>query len=204
MGGAGATGGTAGGAGAAPNGESARGAQCPVVLGAGGLSVAPAPPRVPALDGGAVLLRQVGGGRDLGRDQQPPGGADARAPGARGAAHGGGHRQPEQQDHRSGRGARLRWRKKKSPAASGTIWWIRKGICWRCWSRRRIGRIATARGGCFARLTSAGRRCRRFGPITPTTATWRRGSGRHMGSTWKWSSTHRAKRASQCCPGGGS
>jgi transposase len=52
---------------------------------------------------------------------------------------------------------------KQSTAASGTIWWIPKGICWRGWSRPRIGRSATERGGCCARLTSGGRRSEDWG-----------------------------------------
>src|SRR3954453_2031464 len=54
---------------------------------------------------------------------------------------------------------------KKSTGASGTIGSIRKDICWRCWSRPRIGRIATPPGGCCGQLTTAGRTSGRSGPI---------------------------------------
>ena len=95
MGGAGATARAPRGAGAAPDGEPAGRGQRAALYDASGVSVAAVAAGVPALDGRALLLRQVDRGRHLGRGESAPGGAGAGAAGARGPAHGSDYRQPE-------------------------------------------------------------------------------------------------------------
>src|SRR4051812_27907520 len=140
MGGTGPAGGATGGTGTAPNSEPAGGTQRAVVSGPRRVSLAAAPARVSALDGGALLLRQVDPRRDLGRSESPPRRAGARAAGAPPAAHRGDYRQPERQDDRGRRGAGLGWGKKRGAGASGTIWWRPGAIsAWAWWARGRRG-----------------------------------------------------------------
>lgn len=170
---------------------------------AAGGSVAVPAARLPALDGGALLLRPLDAGRHLGGNKPPPGGAGTPAAGPPGAAPGGDHRQPEPQDDGGGRGTRLRWGKQGAPDASGTLWSIRRSPCSRCsWSERTAG-TATRHVGCLATSRRAGQRSRRSGRPKATRASWAPGGGPSTAGSWSASSRAWSKQALQSCRAAG-